>query len=261
MRLRALAIGVSLLAAHAVADETYAVMPANPQAGETVVVTLWVSAPPGAYCSLQQPRLSPQAVGSDIFVSADTSSVPGLPTYGGWCRAGLSVTLSDAGTYAIHMPQVQSQSNPFHLTNGATLQVHATASTASAPAWRDLHGNWFDPAQSGWGMNIVQGDSGSLFAALMTYQDTAQNPTSAGADWLVLPAGRWVDATTFRGAMYAVMGSAWGAAYDPSKRSTNAVGFATLAFTDDTHVQLKARYLSPLGNVIERSAVLQRFAF
>ena len=86
---------------------------------------------------------------------------------------------------------------------------------------------WWNPNESGWGLNIVQHASRNIFAVWFTY----------GADgkpaWYVIPGGTWTSATTFTASMYSTSGPAASeATFDQSRVKKTRVGTATLTFSD-----------------------------
>ncbi|MEP7156422.1 MAG: M12 family metallopeptidase, partial [Betaproteobacteria bacterium] len=84
---------------------------------------------------------------------------------------------------------------------------------------------WWNPAESGWGLNIAQ-QGATLFPVWYTYD-------AAGKDtWFVVPGGTW-NGNSFTGDMYGTTGSPWlGAVYNPSALVVTKVGAMTLSFSD-----------------------------
>lgn len=96
--------------------------------------------------------------------------------------------------------------------------------TGSNVDYTDL---WFNAAESGWGLNIVEHASHNIFAVWFTY----------GADgkpaWYVMPGGGWTSPTTFSGNLYSTSGPAASAAtFNGSSVAVHQVGSATLTFSD-----------------------------
>ena len=85
---------------------------------------------------------------------------------------------------------------------------------------------WWNPAESGWGLNIIQRPSRNIFAVWYTYGDD-RKPT-----WFTVPGGTWTSTNTFTGAVYATSGPAANGAFDPTRVRATQVGTATLAFSD-----------------------------
>jgi len=96
---------------------------------------------------------------------------------------------------------------------------------ANVPAY-DYTDLWWNPAESGWGLNIVQHASHTIFAVWYTY----------GADgkriWYVMPSGSWTSSSTYTGPLYVTSGPAFDGPFDPSQVGVTQVGNATLRFTD-----------------------------
>ena len=94
--------------------------------------------------------------------------------------------------------------------------------TAITPAFNfsDL---WFNPDESGWGLNLVQHASGNIFGVMYTYE-APNRPL-----WLVIPGGTWVSNLEFTGGIFRVTGPL-ASAFDPTKVNVRSVGTATLSF-------------------------------
>jgi hypothetical protein len=105
--------------------------------------------------------------------------------------------------------------------------VHVTRGDVQ-PAW-NLTDMWWKPAESGWGMSMIQHATGQLFAVWFHYSETGS------PQWLVIPGGAWTTPTSFTGAIYRTTGPALGGVFDPSRVTVVPVGVATLAFADADH--------------------------
>ena len=101
--------------------------------------------------------------------------------------------------------------------------LSAVAGTGSGTDYSDL---WWNPAESGWGLNIVQHASRNIFAAWFTYGNDAR-PL-----WFTLPGGTWTSSNTFTGAVYSTTGPPANTAFDPARVRASQVGTATLTFSD-----------------------------
>lgn len=89
---------------------------------------------------------------------------------------------------------------------------------------------WWNPEESGWGLNLIQHPSHVIFGVMYTYE--APNR----ATWFVLPGGTWSSPTTYGGVLYRVTGPAFNnPAFDPGAVRVGAVGSAALAFSDRDH--------------------------
>ncbi|MGE5097896.1 MAG: c-type cytochrome [Betaproteobacteria bacterium] len=121
------------------------------------------------------------------------------------------------------------------LTAGDINDIAAYLGTLSAPLppttivpafdFTDL---WWNDAESGWGLNLMQHASGNIFGVMYTYE-APNRPL-----WLVIPGGTWTSTLTFTGAMYRVTGPL-ASAFDPSKVNVQPVGTATIAWSDRDH--------------------------
>lgn len=84
---------------------------------------------------------------------------------------------------------------------------------------------WYNAAESGWGLSLVQHSANTLFGVWYTY-DAAGKPL-----WVVMPGGQWTSSSTFTGTLYTTAGPHQMSSFDPSLVRTNAVGSATLTFS------------------------------
>jgi cytochrome c553 len=103
----------------------------------------------------------------------------------------------------------------------ASLQGGGGGSTIPLFDYTDL---WWDPAESGWGFNIIQHPSNVIFGVIYTY-DTPDRPM-----WFVLPGGKWTSSATFTGDLYRVSGRPGTMPFDAASVKATAVGTATLLF-------------------------------
>ena len=96
----------------------------------------------------------------------------------------------------------------------------------ATPNYQDL---WWNPAESGWGVNIThQGDI--LFATWFTY-DAAGQPA-----WFVMSNGaRSAGTQSWSGAIYHTSGPAFDARWDNTKVTVTPAGTASFDFADASH--------------------------
>ena len=106
------------------------------------------------------------------------------------------------------------------------LANYLSPTTPGGPDYTDL---WWNPDESGWGLNLVQNASRVIFAVWYTY----------GADqketWYHLSSGTWTSANTYTGTIYATSGPAANQFFDPGRVTRNPVGTGTLTFSDASH--------------------------
>ncbi|HYC36627.1 MAG TPA: hypothetical protein VEC19_09415 [Usitatibacter sp.] len=178
-----------------------------------------------------------------------------------WSRFGATMGGLPAGTYTIRAGPYSNQNSLFGYPVPAhELSVNVVAGTAAAPAHRELDGNWFDPAQPGWGVNLVQGDSGALFGVVLNYREFSFSEfANYPVIWHVVPDGRWITPTIFRGVLYESVGTRINEAATSSH--TSPVGMATLEFLAPDRMKLRTVRATLIGVWLESEAILRRFEF
>jgi hypothetical protein len=121
-------------------------------------------------------------------------------------------------------------SNPQGTDNFSRLdQVYSSLSPylapSSGPAY-DFTDLWWNPNESGWGLNLIQHANGVVFAIWYTYDATGK------MTWYHMPNGTWTDSMTYTGTLYAVAGPAFSnPTFSSSLVKRTAVGTASLTFT------------------------------
>lgn len=111
------------------------------------------------------------------------------------------------------------------LNASGVFEVFAAQATAPLPAF-DYSDLWWNAAESGWGLNLIQHASNVIFGVMYTY-DTTGKPM-----WLVLPGGAWTSSTVFTGAFYRVTGPPFTSpTFNPAAVNVRQVGTATLTFS------------------------------
>jgi len=98
---------------------------------------------------------------------------------------------------------------------------------SSAKSSTDYTDMWWNPNESGWGLNVIQHPSEVIFAVWFTYEfDGTQT-------WFTLPAGEWTSSNTYTGNLYATTGPpANVSTFNASTVRVTPVGTATLSFAD-----------------------------
>lgn len=234
------------------------IMPPDPFTGESFVVVDTPAVPlpyPDLYCGAV-------SVPSKVDGAVVTLSTPTPPNPAKWCRFGSRVDgLAEAGTYTIRYVL----SNAYYASGETPLAgtiVTVRSGSPAAPAYRDLDGNWFNPEEPGWGVNMVQGQSGALFAVLLTYEATWGQDDGSFGFWLVMSDGRWVSPTQFRGPLYYARGTPMNEGWYPPSLKLIPVGYLSLTFTSQTEARLDARYLSMGQGVwVDTTRLVRRFEF
>ncbi len=122
------------------------------------------------------------------------------------------------------------------LGDASLADIAAYLASLSAPAPEppprpafDVTDLWWNEAEPGWGLNLIQHESDIVFGVLYAYEAPGR------PEWLVLPSGTWSDAHTYAGTVYRVTGPAADGPFDPAAVDLRPFGTATLAFTDRDH--------------------------
>ena len=97
------------------------------------------------------------------------------------------------------------------------------ATTGPAYDFTDL---WWNPSESGWGLNIIQHPNNIIFAIWYTYDAEGK------MTWFHVPQGTWTDSMTYTGDLYAAAGPSFATpTFNASQVKRRSVGTATLRFS------------------------------
>jgi len=117
----------------------------------------------------------------------------------------------------------------------SAIEAVAQFTVAPAPSPRsgsvpsaDFTGQWWDPAEPGWGLAVEQGPTREVFAEWFTH-DAQGNPV-----WYTLAPGGWTNAgafMTYAGPIYRTTGPYWAAAY-VGPPVTQPIGSGEVSFRD-----------------------------
>jgi hypothetical protein len=109
-------------------------------------------------------------------------------------------------------------------------QIQRTPFGSAAARWGSDYGDiWWDAAQAGWGLAITQ--HGDMAGAVWYTYGLDGQPL-----WVLMPAVRLADASSFNGKIYTATGPAFSAAaFDPARVKLTEVGTAFLNFFSDGH--------------------------
>lgn len=181
-----------------------------------------LSAPPAAAQSVANGR----AIYSNICISCH-----GFPPSGGPERAeGDPRVIQGAINTRAPMNFLRDVLTPSDIVDVAAylLSLSQPATEPAVPAF-DYTDLWWNPAESGWGLNLIQHPSRIIFGVWYTY----------GADgkrtWFVMPDGTWTSSNTYSGPLYSTAGPSLAQSFDASKVRVSPVGNATLTFSDANH--------------------------
>ena len=95
---------------------------------------------------------------------------------------------------------------------------------AITPAY-DFTDLWWNPNESGWGLNLVQHATKVIFGVWYTYE------ADGTRTWYIIPSGSWTNSMTYTGALYVTTGPSYTKAFDPNQVAVRQVGTATLSFS------------------------------
>ncbi len=151
-----------------------------------------------------------------ITVTLPLTGGTGIPANLDWALGALP-----AGNYQVEVVR--------RTTAGATTSV-ASSSFIVAPRTgnvphTDYSDLYYNPAESGWGINIQQHPSDKIFATWFVYGLDGK-PT-----WYVLPDGAWSSDHEYSGTLYRTVGSYFGGTWDPNALHVIPVGTMKLTFT------------------------------
>jgi hypothetical protein len=109
------------------------------------------------------------------------------------------------------------------------LAALTSAKVAQAASFQDM---WWNPSESGWGVNVVQqGDI--LFATWFVY-----GPDGAPI-WYVMSNGQKTANNVYTGRLFSTRGTWFGAAWNPAQLTVLDVGSATFTLTDKKSLSLR----------------------
>ena len=92
----------------------------------------------------------------------------------------------------------------------------------------DFGGLWYDAAEPGWGLSVVQSPQGKAFVTWYTY-DADGTPR-----WFVAPEVSWTTAASLSATLYRSSGSGYDRAYDPARFSLQPAGTLQITFARGT---------------------------
>lgn len=153
--------------------------------------------------------------GNKITVTLPLTGGTGIPANLDWALGAFP-----AGNYQVEVVK--------RTTSGAATPV-ASSSFVVAPRSgnvprTDYSDLYYNPAESGWGLNIQQHPSDKIFATWFVY-GLDRKPT-----WYVLPDGGWSSDHEYSGTLYRTIGSYLSDTWDPNAKQVIPVGTMKLTF-------------------------------
>lgn len=135
-----------------------------------------------------------------------------------------------------------------------------TSTGEASPRFANLSGNWFAPEEAGWGLNVIQGDSGKLFAVWLGYQPDSGSQSQAST-WLVMSDGSWLAPEHFRGILYETRGTSMARPFDRSQLVVTPAGYASLQFLGPDTVVFEAKAGVGPYAFVQQLKTLRRYSF
>ena len=132
---------------------------------------------------------------------------------------------------------------------GATLRsvgsaFFSVASQGADDPVRNVTDLWWHPSESGWGLNLMQHPSGTVFATWFVY-DGDKTPS-----WYVVPEGRWISGSTYSGPVYRTSGPNFcfdgevcpGLEFDPAAVTRTLVGEMSFSIDPSDYDRANVRF-------------------
>jgi hypothetical protein len=122
--------------------------------------------------------------------------------------------------------EVRRQVNDIGATETiGTASFTVAQNSGSVSALQNNTDLWWNPNESGWGLNIIQHGSGIIFATWFNYSSDNK------ATWYVVPTGQWTSPTEYRGPIYSTTGPEVNDTFNPSLVSPTLAGNVVLTFS------------------------------
>ncbi|APV51235.1 hypothetical protein BWI17_17045 [Betaproteobacteria bacterium GR16-43] len=260
------AIGALAAFATASAFAEIVVYPDDPRAGETVVVmssidNLGLGA--GRAATSSRATLLGTEITTTLATTANAS--PSRPFAFNFATGAVDTTT--AGFHNIYLRSDLAGSPPI-LKGSFTVATNPDG--FSRPAYTGLTANWFNPQDSGWGVNLIQGGDGKqLFAIWFDYglgfpeTTTSSFGAEVGQGWRVMSSGHWITPNVFRGALYETVDGTGAGDGPPLLARLIPVGYMTLTFFSSDEMEFKAVFRGGSTSFREysRTQVLRRLVF
>ncbi len=248
-RIAVLVLAAALLAATG-AQAQLRLLPPDPRASEPFVLQTFGSAGSN---TVEVVNTRVDLVGQ-IVLNVQTSTLL-TETSKTW----VSVVIPGLGTGSY---QVLLRTNQIGFDIGRGFANVGAAVATPAPQFRGATGNFFNAAESGWGVNIIEGVGGNLFVVWFDHGNPLNGAaaTAAKAMWMVLPGGRWITPTTFRGILYDT--EARGLNQDYGNLHATPRGYASLTFLSADEVDFTATVgFGPEFREVSKTKRLRRQVF
>ncbi|APV51245.1 hypothetical protein BWI17_17095 [Betaproteobacteria bacterium GR16-43] len=214
------------------------VFPHDPRAGEDIAIFV-------TQTTLRLP--GPRFPGTLSFVTEPTRIIatPGSYTYS---QSSFPVTSWVVGI-ARNVPAglvpipIRSEDGTVSSLFLGQIEVLPPEGASTTPQFHGLTGNWFNPQEGGWGVNLIESDTGPQLLALWLDYMVSPAPLS-GPSWRVLSGGRWISPTTFRGVLYRTYD---GTTVGGTSRAATVIpyGYMSLTFKSADEMEFVAEQFDP----------------
>jgi len=246
-------------------DGSVKLLPASPRAGEDFIVVQRGTSgcsPAWAFDGKTEVTVQGQAV-RDVTLRARVGCT-GFAV--GWTYYAQGAAFVEApGTYRLLFAAGQPEADgPFAVPAVTGTFNVAAPLPPSTPAYRTLTGVWFDPLRPGTGVNVMQGESGTLFTLVADHAPGPGTPRGASptSRWLVMSNGTWISPTVFRGVLMLTNGTPLSVeTYQPADRYQTVYGLGTLTFRSAFEMDFEVTTVDAMGVVWGFTRRIQRIAF
>lgn len=125
------------------------------------------------------------------------------------------------GNYQVEVTRTLPDGTSAGLVGSATFSVLQRGGNDALWNHTDL---WWNPQESGWGLNIMQHGSGIIFATWFVYGSDGR------ATWYVVPEGQWFSPSEYRGPVYRTTGPSFDGPFNPATVTRTLVGSVIFGF-------------------------------
>ena len=242
MKFKALAAGLAILAGSAaVSAQTFALVPAQPQTFDPLVLRMTVDS-----CVYDQDRISVSASQGvfRVFIAVNPCLVPGplkvIDVRLGALPAGpgrVEVFQIVGGDLLVRL---EGGNIDFNVTGRPVVAVFPPPKKPN----NDWSGNWVTQTELGWGLSIQQSPTDVLFAQLFVYA------VNGAPVWFTFQEGQWKSATRWEGKLFASSGPGFTElVFDPRQVAIQPLGTATIEFEQTPGNEAFATLNYVVGNV------------
>jgi hypothetical protein len=187
--------------------------PQAPRVHDTVEIHLDGSVIGEEWAATPGPELTMS--GNRITVTLPLAASGGIPANLDWALGNFP-----AGSYQVEVVKRAANGT---VTSVAQTSFNVAARTGNVPrtSYSDL---WWNPDESGWGLNVQQHPNDQVFATWFVYG------LDGRPQWFVLPGGQWTSEHEFTGTVYRTRGTFFQDPWNPANLSVIPAGSATLQF-------------------------------